>query len=66
MQYEKTVFSQLNNGDEQLNVFFDEKAPVLYQHAEKIEEGSKKPSVEYIEEWMKAEAREIEVYIFMR
>jgi len=63
MQYEKTVFTHLNNGDENLNVFFDSKAPVLYQHAEKIEEGSKKPSVEYIEEWMKAEAREIEAFL---
>jgi len=63
MQYEKAVFSQLNNGDESLNVFFDAKAPTLYQHAEKVEEGSKKPSVEYIEEWMKAEAREIEAFL---
>jgi uncharacterized protein YeeX (DUF496 family) len=63
MQYEKAVFSQLNNGDESLNVFFDTKAPTLYQHAEKVEEGSKKPSLEYIEEWMKAEAREIEAFL---
>lgn len=63
MQYEKTVFSQMNQGDESLNVFFDAKAPTLFQCAERVDEGAKKPSLEYIDEWMKAEIREIEAFL---
>jgi len=61
MQYEKTVFSHFSGGDESMNVFFDAKAPNLQQFANSVEEGAKKPSVEYIDEWIKAESREVEV-----
>ncbi len=61
MQYDKVVLSELHGGDETLNVFYGPKGASLYQHAEKVEEGSKRPSLEYIEEWIKAESREVEV-----
>jgi len=62
MQYEKSVFTDIHGGDESKNLFFGPHGPSLYQFAEKVEEGSKRPSLEYLEEWVKAEAREIEVY----
>jgi len=63
MQYDKVVLSELHGGDETLNIFYGPKGANLYQHAEKVEEGSKRPSLEYIEEWIKAEAREVEAFL---
>jgi len=63
MQYEKTVFSHFSGGDENLNVFYGAQATNLQQFANVVEEGSKRPSIEYIDEWMKAETREIEAFL---
>jgi len=63
MAYEKSVLNDLHHGDESKNLFFGPNGPTLYQFAEKVEEGSKRPSLEYIEEWIKAEAREVEVFL---
>ncbi len=63
MQFEKAILTEYHGGDETKNAFYGPNGSTLYQFAEKVEEGSKRPSLEYLEEWIKAESREIEAFV---
>lgn len=67
MEYEKNVFSLYHNKTEGKNVFIAETSSGLTEHAAKIDAASQGASIEYLEEWYKAESREFEVkfdYLF--
>jgi hypothetical protein len=61
MEYEKNVFSLYHNKTEGKNVFTGDQYTELMEHAAKIDTASTGASIEYLEEWYKAESREFEV-----